>query len=301
MVSNGSGGPMMKLSPKLKEQLHKPWANALILKNMGRSHTLNFMVTKLTRKWSLLGQWQLTDLGEGHSKESCREGVVDPIHEDNTCDMNANEGKEASPYGINGKMEGGHVEVRNGKKNNMKVGSPAKNMEGIASTVDSRASGSRKHETKGKYQAQLSLAQEIDCERQDSASVLRQFHKEVMDFETKCSAVADGSIMQDTLTKNAIYANPCVTSRKSLWNYLDSIRNCFLLPWLIVGDFNEITCHSVKRGGRYKFSNSGFANRIGRNNLVDMGFIGSRFTWMAKKGIGEEIWERLDKALCSMD
>ncbi|KAK2633746.1 hypothetical protein Ddye_028538 [Dipteronia dyeriana] len=56
----------MKLSPKLKEQLHKLWSNALILKNMGRSHTLNFMFTKLNQKWNLIGQCQLTDLGEGY-------------------------------------------------------------------------------------------------------------------------------------------------------------------------------------------------------------------------------------------
>ncbi|KAK3222200.1 hypothetical protein Dsin_009225 [Dipteronia sinensis] len=65
-ISNGPTSPVMKLSPKLKEQLHKPWSNALILKNMGRSHTLNFMLTKLNQKCSLLGQWQLTDLGEGY-------------------------------------------------------------------------------------------------------------------------------------------------------------------------------------------------------------------------------------------
>ncbi|KAK0604001.1 hypothetical protein LWI29_011042 [Acer saccharum] len=64
LVSNGPSGPMMKLSPKLKDQLHKPWANALILKNMGRFHTLGFMTTKLTQKWNLVGQWHLTDLGE---------------------------------------------------------------------------------------------------------------------------------------------------------------------------------------------------------------------------------------------
>ena len=27
-----------------------------------------------------------------------------------------------------------------------------------------------------------------------------------------------------------VYANPCVTTRRSLWNYLDAIRNCFNLP-----------------------------------------------------------------------
>ncbi|KAK3184665.1 hypothetical protein Dsin_031951 [Dipteronia sinensis] len=66
LISEGPNGPMMKLSPKLKEQMHKPWANALILKNMGRAHTLNFMLMKLSQKWTLIGQWQLTDLGEGY-------------------------------------------------------------------------------------------------------------------------------------------------------------------------------------------------------------------------------------------
>ncbi|KAK2662858.1 hypothetical protein Ddye_001432 [Dipteronia dyeriana] len=67
------------------------------------------------------------------------------------------------------------------------------------------------------------------------------------------------------------------------------------------GDFNEIISSSEKRGGSCKFSNNGFANWIDRNKLVDLGFIGSKFTWMTKRGIGEEIWERLDRALCSMD
>ncbi|KAH7568757.1 hypothetical protein JRO89_XS06G0045300 [Xanthoceras sorbifolium] len=51
---------------ELKSKLCKPWANALILKIMGRSHSLNFMIQKLTQKWSLVGQWQLTDLEYGY-------------------------------------------------------------------------------------------------------------------------------------------------------------------------------------------------------------------------------------------
>ncbi|KAK2647581.1 hypothetical protein Ddye_015070 [Dipteronia dyeriana] len=68
LMSDGPNGPMtmMKLSSKLKHQLHKPWVNALILKNMGRAHTLSFIITKLTQKWNLIGQWQLTDHGEGY-------------------------------------------------------------------------------------------------------------------------------------------------------------------------------------------------------------------------------------------
>ncbi|KAL5789177.1 hypothetical protein ACOSQ2_004065 [Xanthoceras sorbifolium] len=32
-----------------------------------------------------------------------------------------------------------------------------------------------------------------------------------------------------------------------------------------------------------------------------MGFIGQKFTWMAKRGVGDEIWVRLDRSLCSME
>ncbi|KAK3198505.1 hypothetical protein Dsin_021920 [Dipteronia sinensis] len=84
-------------------------------------------------------------------------------------------------------------------------------------------------------------------------------------------------------------ANPCVTTKGLLWTYLDAISKCFALPCLIAGDFNEIANTSKKRGGRASFSNSGFIDWIGRNNLVDLGFTGPKFTWMTKRGIGEEI------------
>ncbi|KAK2664516.1 hypothetical protein Ddye_003090 [Dipteronia dyeriana] len=48
---DGPKGPVMKLSSVLKQQLCKPWSNALILKN-----TLNFMLSKLRQKWALYGR-----------------------------------------------------------------------------------------------------------------------------------------------------------------------------------------------------------------------------------------------------
>ncbi|KAK0574080.1 hypothetical protein LWI29_017932 [Acer saccharum] len=66
MISEGPNGPTIKLSEDLKNQLCKPWSNALILKVMGRNHTLNFMHAKLRQKWQLIGHWQLTDLEEGY-------------------------------------------------------------------------------------------------------------------------------------------------------------------------------------------------------------------------------------------
>ncbi|KAL5842636.1 hypothetical protein ACOSQ3_013239 [Xanthoceras sorbifolium] len=68
-----------------------------------------------------------------------------------------------------------------------------------------------------------------------------------------------------------------------------------------MGDFNEIVSSEEKRGGRVVFSKSGFAEWIYRNKMVDIGFIGRKYTWKTNKGVGKEIWVRLDKAICSMD
>ena len=68
-----------------------------------------------------------------------------------------------------------------------------------------------------------------------------------------------------------------------------------------MGDFYEIVSSEKKMGGRSCFSKIGFGDWIGNNKLVDLGFIGQNFTWMARRGVREEIWERLDRALCSMD
>ena len=36
----------------------------------------------------------------GHSKESCKEGIVEPFYKDTNCDIQANADKEDSPYGL---------------------------------------------------------------------------------------------------------------------------------------------------------------------------------------------------------
>ncbi|KAL5773507.1 hypothetical protein ACOSP7_013098 [Xanthoceras sorbifolium] len=33
--------------------------------------------------------------------------------------------------------------------------------------------------------------------------------------------------------------------------------------------------------------------------MIDLGFVGQKYTWMTRRGISEEIWERLDRAVCS--
>ncbi|KAL5772021.1 hypothetical protein ACOSQ2_011945 [Xanthoceras sorbifolium] len=46
-VSEGPEGKELILSENLKTKLSRPWENAVILKSMGRQHTLNFILPRL--------------------------------------------------------------------------------------------------------------------------------------------------------------------------------------------------------------------------------------------------------------
>ncbi|KAK2635612.1 hypothetical protein Ddye_030404 [Dipteronia dyeriana] len=64
-------------------------------------------------------------------------------------------------------------------------------------------------------------------------------------------------------------------------------------PWLVIGDFNEITNSSEKKGDRHCYTKTGSVEWIDANNLIDLSFIGQRFTWVAKRGTRDDIWESL--------
>ncbi|XP_021803921.1 uncharacterized protein LOC110748212, partial [Prunus avium] len=46
-----------------------------------------------------------------------------------------------------------------------------------------------------------------------------------------------------------VYANPCQGIRESLWNYFDGLARASHLPWLVLGDFNDIVSADEKCGG----------------------------------------------------
>ncbi|KAK2646419.1 hypothetical protein Ddye_021614 [Dipteronia dyeriana] len=98
-----------------------------------------------------------------------------------------------------------------------------------------------------------------------------------------------------------VYTDMNAVIRRNLWGYLSAIRSCFKGPWVLMGDFNEITGSDENRGGRIGFSRTGSVDWINENKLVDLGFIGQKYTWMTKRGFSEIIKERLDRALCSID
>lgn len=65
-----------------------------------------------------------------------------------------------------------------------------------------------------------------------------------------------------------------------LWNLLRDLHKHFLVPWMCVGDFNEITKSNEKQGEclrPYKQIKN-FWDALDECGLMDLGFVGSKFT-----------------------
>ena len=76
-----------------------------------------------------------------------------------------------------------------------------------------------------------------------------------------------------------------------------------VLPWLVIGDFNEIRCQAEKEGGALRpvQQMAQFNASINYCGLMEVGFVGSKFTWLYQRRDSTQIRERLDRALASTD
>ncbi|XLR45110.1 hypothetical protein S83_029770 [Arachis hypogaea] len=92
--------------------------------------------------------------------------------------------------------------------------------------------------------------------------------------------------------------------RKELWEQLTQIGNDMREPWVLIGDFNEIADPTEKKGGSKNNSQEcrRFKERMDECKLMDLWFIGNKYTWKgaARDGL-ERVFKRLDKALSNLD
>ena len=77
-----------------------------------------------------------------------------------------------------------------------------------------------------------------------------------------------------------IYAPYNSQRREIFWFVLSSIGSAFGGAWLLMGDFNSILFAAKKSGGREFGSSShgNFVDFVHSNALVDLGFVGNKFT-----------------------
>ncbi|KAA3458060.1 reverse transcriptase [Gossypium australe] len=95
------------------------------------------------------------------------------------------------------------------------------------------------------------------------------------------------------------YGEPVEQNRRELWELLRSLQRGSNLPWLVVGDFNEILFSFEKQGGRMREERQmeAFRKALEDCELADLGFSGQWYTWERGRLASNNIRERLDRGV----
>jgi hypothetical protein len=95
-----------------------------------------------------------------------------------------------------------------------------------------------------------------------------------------------------------IYGEPKWEDKYKTWDKLRELKSNSNLPWVVIGDFNEILFSHEKEGGNPRPQNfmQAFRDSLIACDLHDVGYSGDRFTW--RRG---GVRERLDRATANSD
>ncbi|KAI9074024.1 hypothetical protein K1719_044024 [Acacia pycnantha] len=90
---------------------------------------------------------------------------------------------------------------------------------------------------------------------------------------------------QSRFLLTSVYAIPHSNLRSVLWTKLKGMATSINIPWLVIGDFNDILASSERSGGVRSNSHriKWFNDRVVDCGLSDLGFQGPRFTWKGRR------------------
>lgn len=79
---------------------------------------------------------------------------------------------------------------------------------------------------------------------------------------------------------SGVYAPSTSQKRADFWDFVSGFGSSFGGAWLLLGDFNSVISPAEKSGGRAfgSTSQNEFSDFVHSNALVDLGFIGNKFT-----------------------
>lgn len=103
----------------------------------------------------------------------------------------------------------------------------------------------------------------------------------------------------NTLIVLVTYDSQQVNIQKKVWRELTRLAS-LEVPWCILGDFNSIVSSEEHIKGCFNYYNHkahAFSNFISFNALLDIGFIGSAFSWCNGQSGHAKRWARLDQCL----
>jgi len=98
-----------------------------------------------------------------------------------------------------------------------------------------------------------------------------------------------------------IYGEPNRSLRSRTWEIMKQMRSDSNLPWVCVGDFNEILRREEQLGpnNREEYLMEGFRNVVDVCQLCDIGYMGLDWTFEKKVAGGHFVRVRLDRVLAS--
>jgi hypothetical protein len=101
---------------------------------------------------------------------------------------------------------------------------------------------------------------------------------------------------------SAIYASPTYTARIELWTHLQNLRNNIFIPWLMIGDFNEVKSIVEVSGCSFNYSRANiFRDMSTHCNMMDLDTEGGIFTWRRSTIHGVHMRKRLDRCMVDVD
>ena len=99
------------------------------------------------------------------------------------------------------------------------------------------------------------------------------------------------------------YGNLEKILRRESWNLLRYLNSQYQMPWVFLGDFNEILLATEKAKGleRSQQQIEGFRKAINICGFQDLGFEGPNFSWCNQRPRRRRIQLRLDRVLATVD
>ena len=128
----------------------------------------------------------------------------------------------------------------------------------------------------------------------------KSMHIEVISSSPNHIDTIVGSNPETQWRFTGIYGFAEVARNPETLSLIRFLHHSVSLPWLCVGDFNEILWSHEKLGfsprqeGRMK----AFRNVLDECGLKDLGYMGDKFTWKGKRQ-GGMVFERLDRAVAN--
>nr|POE82897.1 hypothetical protein CFP56_14177 [Quercus suber] len=165
--------------------------------------------------------------------------------------------------------------------------------------AETKASTSR---IKG-IQHKLELTQGISVLSDGRSGGLAMIWKEGTDIRFKsCSnshidVVVYGKSGSRPWRATGFYGQPEASKRVISWSLLESLKKQCDMPWVVFGDFNEITHSDEKLGwlDRDADQMQAFKDCLGDCGLTNLGFVGQRYTWCNERLGAQRTLVRLDR------